>query len=93
MKDLTRHPKLKQLARNLHIPDDGDCLRELRDHALDSVQQMLKEWTVETIDDLRFLVADKLSVKIEHLVDSQDVGGKIWPSYGWLPPTPQSRVH
>lgn len=73
MKDLTRHPKLKQLARNLHIPDDGDCLRELRDHALESVQQMLKEWNVETIDDLRFLVADKLSVKIEHIGDSQDV--------------------
>jgi len=73
MKDLTRHPRLKQLARNLHIPDDGDCLRELRDHALDSVQQMLKEWNVETIDDLRFLVADKLSVKIEHIGDSQDV--------------------
>jgi hypothetical protein len=33
---------------------------------------MLKEWSVETIDDLRFLVADKLSVKIESIGEDQD---------------------
>lgn len=73
MTDLTRHPKLKQLARNLHIPDDGDCLRELRDHAVSSVKQMLNEWNVETISELRCLVADKLSVKIELISMDQDV--------------------
>jgi hypothetical protein len=73
MTDLTRHPKLKQLVRNLHIPDDGDCLRELRDHAITSVKQMLKEWSVETISELRSLVADKLSVKIEFIREDQDI--------------------
>jgi hypothetical protein len=72
MIDLTHHAKLKQLARNLHIPDSGDCLRELRDHAIASVQQMLKEWSVETIGELRSLVADKLSVKIEYISEDQD---------------------
>jgi len=72
MTDLTHHAKLKQLARNLHIPDDGDCLRELRDHAISSVQKMLTEWSVETIGDLRSLVADKLSVKIESIGEDQD---------------------
>jgi hypothetical protein len=72
MTDLTHHAKLKQLARNLHIPDDGDCLRELRDHAIASVQKMLTEWSVETIGDLRSLVADKLSVKIESIGEDQD---------------------
>ena len=72
MTDLTHHAKLKQLARNLHIPDEGDCLRELRDHAIGSVQKMLTEWSVETIGDLRSLVADKLSVKIESIGEDQD---------------------
>jgi hypothetical protein len=72
MTDLTHHAKLKQLARNLHIPDSGDCLRELRDHAIASVQQMLKDWSVETIAELRSLVADKLSVKIEFIHEDKD---------------------
>lgn len=72
MTDLAHNPKLKQLARNLHIPDSGDCLRELRDHAVASVQQMLREWSVETIGELRRLVADKLSVKIELIAEDQD---------------------
>jgi hypothetical protein len=71
--DLTHHSKLKQLARNLHIPDSGDCLRELREHAIASVQQMLDEWSVETIGELRSLVADKLSVKIEFVSADQDI--------------------
>lgn len=72
MTDLRHHAKLKQLARNLHIPEDGDCLLELRDHAIASVQQMLKEWSVETIGELRSLVADKLSVKIESIFEDKD---------------------
>jgi hypothetical protein len=72
MTDLAHHAKLKQLARNLHIPDSGDCLRELREHAIASVQQMLKEWSVETVAELRSLVADKLSVKIELIGEDQD---------------------
>ncbi len=47
-------------------------LRELRDHAIASVQQMLKEWSVETISELRSLVADKLSVKIEYISEDMD---------------------
>lgn len=81
MMDLTRHPKLKQLARNLHIPDSGDCLRELRDHALASVRRMLRDWSVETIEDLRVLVADKLSVKIEYIHGDDDVD-RLGGEYG-----------
>lgn len=73
MNDLAHHARLKQLARNLHIPDSGDCLRELREHAIASVQQMLKEWSVETAAELRSLVADKLSVKIELIGEDQDI--------------------
>jgi hypothetical protein len=73
MNDLTRHPKLRQLARNLHVPDNGDCLAELRVHALSRVREMLNEWSVETIDELRVLVADKLSVKIEFIYTDGDV--------------------
>jgi hypothetical protein len=73
MIDLRQHPKLRQLARNLHIPDTGDCLRDLREHAIASVRQMLKDWHVETIEDLRMLIADKLSVKIELLHTDEDI--------------------
>jgi len=81
MIDLSRHPKLRQLARNLHIPDTGDCLRELRNHAIGTVQQMLEDWHVETIDDLRMLIADKLSVKIELLLTDEDVD-RLSEKYG-----------
>src|ERR1700759_1967695 len=60
-------PKLRQLARNLPIPDTGDCLAELRAHALANVRQMICEWTVDTIDELRMVVAERLSVKIEYI--------------------------
>jgi hypothetical protein len=81
MIDLTRHPKLRQLARNLHIPDNGDCLRELRDHAIATVRQMLTEWTVDTIEELRMLVADRLSVKLEFLHTDDDIE-RIASTYG-----------
>jgi hypothetical protein len=73
MNDLARHPKLRQLARNLHIPDNGDCLRELRDHAIATVHTMLTQWTVDTIEELRLLVADRLNVKLEFLHTDEDV--------------------
>lgn len=72
--NLAHHPKLRQLARNLHIPESGDSLRELSGHAIASVQRMLAEWSgIETIEELRFLVADRLSVKLEFLRTDDDV--------------------
>jgi hypothetical protein len=72
--NLAHHPKLRQLARNLHIPESGDSLRELSEHAIASVQKMIAEWNgIETIEELRFLVADRLSVKLEFLRTDEDV--------------------
>ena len=72
--NIAHHPKLGQLARNLHIPESGDSLRELSEHATASVQKMLTEWSgIETIEELRFLVADRLSVKLEFLRTDDDV--------------------
>jgi hypothetical protein len=74
MMNLAQHPKLRQLARNLQIPESGDSLRELRDHAVARVQRMVDEWSeVETLEDLRMLVSDRLSVKVEFLGDDEDV--------------------
>ena len=81
MIDLARHPKLRQLARNLCIPDDGDCLRELCDHAIATVRKMLTEGSVDTIEELRMLVADRLSVKLEFL-DSDDDIERLASTYG-----------
>jgi len=72
--NLAHHPKLSQLARNLQIPESGDSLRELREHAINRVQTMLNEWSgVETLEELRLLVADRLSVKLEFLHSDEDV--------------------
>jgi hypothetical protein len=73
MIDLVRHPKLRQIARDLHIPDSEDSLRDLRDHAIETVRDMLREWSLETIDDLRRLVADRLSLKLEFIRSDEDV--------------------
>jgi hypothetical protein len=81
MIDLTRHPKLRQLARNLYIPDNGDCLRELCDHAIATVRKMLTEGSVDTIEELRMLVAGRLSVKLEFL-DSDDDIERLASTYG-----------
>jgi hypothetical protein len=81
MIDLSRHPKLRQLARNLRIPDHGDCLRELCDHAIAAVRQMLSEWSVDTIVELRMLVADRLSVKLEFLHSDDDIE-RLASAYG-----------
>lgn len=73
MKGITQHPKLRQLARDLHIADDGDCLATLRDHAISTVERLSASWDLETTDDLRLLVADHLSVKLEFLYSDEDV--------------------
>jgi hypothetical protein len=73
MIDLIRHPKLRQIARDLHIPDSEDALRDIREHAIETVRAMLREWTLETIDDLRRLVSDRLSVKLEFIRSDEDV--------------------
>jgi hypothetical protein len=81
MIDLSRHPKLRQLARNLHIPDGGDCLQQLREHAIATVEQMLTDWNVSSVEELRILIADKLSVKIEYIHSDADVN-RLAASYG-----------
>jgi hypothetical protein len=85
MIDLARHPKLRQLARNLHIPDTGDCLRELRDHAVTTVRAMVHEWGVTTLEELRMLLADRLSVKLEFLHNDEDIE-RLADAYGHVMP-------
>jgi len=79
--DLARHHKLRQLARNLHIPESGDALRELRDHAIANVKELIREWGVTSIEELRLSLADRLSVKIEYLHTDDDVE-RIADTYG-----------
>ena len=73
MIDFRRHPKLKQLARNLHILETGDCLNDLMNHAVKSVKEILRNWDIESIEDLRMVLADTLSVKVELIESDQDV--------------------
>lgn len=73
MIDLVQHPKLRQIVRDLHIPESEDALRDLREHAVDTVQGMVREWGLETIGDIRRLVADRLSVKLEFIRADEDV--------------------
>lgn len=85
MMNLAHHPKLSQLARNLQIPESGDSLRELREHAIKRVQRMLDEWSgVATLEDLRLLVSDRLSVKCQGRSESFPRGRrKRGPPLSW----------
>lgn len=73
MTELMRHPKLRQIARDLELPGSDDALRDLREHAVERVRNMVVGWTFDTVEELRLRVADQLSVKLTFLFSDDDV--------------------
>jgi hypothetical protein len=73
MTELMRHPKLRQIARDLELPASDDALRDLREHAVERVRNMVEGWTLDTVEDLRLRVADQLSVKLVFVNSDDDV--------------------
>jgi hypothetical protein len=73
MMELMRHPKLRQVARDLELPASDDALRDLREHAVERVRNMMTGWTLDTVEDLRMRVADQLSVKLVFITSDDDI--------------------
>jgi hypothetical protein len=73
MTELMRHPKLRQIARDLELPASDDALRDLREHAVDRVRSMVEGWTLDTVEELRLRVADQLSIKLVFIYSDDDV--------------------
>ena len=73
MTELMRHPKLRQIARDLELPASDDALRDLREHAVERVRDMVEGWTLDTVEELRLRVADQLSVKLVFITSDDDV--------------------
>src|SRR5579884_2588002 len=73
MTELMHHPKLRQIVRDLELPPSDDALRDLREHAIERVRNMVEGWTLDTVEDLRLRVADQLSVKLVFITSDDDV--------------------
>lgn len=73
MTELMHHPKLRQIARDLELPASDDALRDLREHAVERVRDMVEGWTLDTVEELRLRVADQLSVKLVFIASDDDV--------------------
>jgi hypothetical protein len=73
MMELISHPNLRQIARDLELPASDDALRDLREHAVERVRNMVEGWTLDTVEDLRLRVADQLSVKLVFITSDDDI--------------------
>lgn len=67
--------RVVQLARSLGLPGRGDCLPQLRQHALAKIDQIVEQWPepVQSLDALLPIVAARLSVCIEYIRADADV--------------------
>lgn len=67
--------RVVQLARSLGLPGRGDCLPQLRRHALARIDQIVEQWPepIQSLDALLPIVAARLSVCIEYIRADTDV--------------------
>lgn len=67
--------RVVQLARGLGLPGRGDCLPQLRRHALGRIDQIVAQWPepILSLDTLLQVVASRLSVCLEYIRTDADV--------------------
>lgn len=80
MNSLSRHQSVISLAISLGLSTQGDCLLRIRDYALARVEEILDdfnryaaEFSVKNFNDLRRLISNKLSLKIEWIRSDEDI--------------------
>jgi hypothetical protein len=75
MAALARDRKVLQLARDLGLPARGDALAAIRGHALRQVGAIMgaAPISVDTLETLRRVVADKFRVKVELIESDADI--------------------
>jgi hypothetical protein len=67
--------RVVQLAQSLGLPGRGDCLLQLRRHALARIDQFVAQWPepILSLDALLQIVAARLSVCVEYIRSDADV--------------------
>ena len=75
IRNLSQDPRVATLARNLGLPDRGDCLTHLTQFALGKIDHIFKQWpeSIDSIDVLLQIAASRLSVCIEYIRTDSDL--------------------
>lgn len=75
MVQLARDPKVVQLAKNLGLNWRGDCLAAVREYALAQVERITRDSPIpiDSLDALRWVVANKFGLKLEFIREHEDV--------------------
>jgi hypothetical protein len=75
MAQLGTNPRVIKLAKDLGLPHRGDCLADIRGFAMKRVEQIVAESpvSVDNLEVLRRIVADKFRVKLEFIYEDADV--------------------
>jgi hypothetical protein len=75
MGQLAAEPKVVKLAKDLGLDWRGDCLGTIREHALSQVERIMRDSPIpiDSLDALRWIVADKFRVKLEFLRENDDI--------------------
>lgn len=73
MSRLGTDPAVMRIARRLGLPNQGDCLPRIQDHALAQIKRMVSDFPVRTLNELLMLVAARLSVQLEWIRSDEDL--------------------
>lgn len=73
MTTLNKDPHIVRLAGELGLPKTGNCLKHIREYALEKVEGILSSFPVSNFDDLRRIVANRLSLKVEWINSDEDI--------------------
>lgn len=75
MSNLDQDPQVAQLAKELGLEGQGEWLAKIQGYAVSKVEEFLNKsgLTVESLDGLLRLLAERLSVKIEYVRRDQDL--------------------
>lgn len=73
MSTLNRDPHIIRLAGELGLPKTGNSLKHIREYALKKVKSILTSFPVTNLEDLRRIVANRLSIKVEWIETDEDI--------------------
>lgn len=75
MAQLAREPRVIKLAKELGLNWRGDCLSAIREHALVQVERIVRDSPIpiDSLDSLRWIVANKFRVKLEFIREDSDI--------------------
>lgn len=75
MTRIASDPKVAKLAKDLGLDWHGDCLVAIREYALAQIEaiKISSPITIDNLDVLRFMVADKFRVRLDFLCEDGDV--------------------